>query len=975
MPEVPQNMQQDLQRMELEARSASLTSASSAGAAARPAHGREPSLSTVLNTKIVGYGQQYQQPKAGGTEYSPASNYSQSNYSPFQDSADTSPQFEKKMKDMARDIPSFSPFPKVGGEHIPPSDDEKEAVLAESREHVLHSNDPNMQICWARDVLSYVEIAAEAAVREFETCRKPGDRELGRPPTPRTEHELRLDAVNIVSYLADQGHPEAVFIRSKWLEFGKFGKRQDKKEAYSGYATAAQQGWGRAEYRIGMLYENSNDVDKALRHYHAGLEMKDSAASYRLGMISLMGQHNQRRDIPRGLELIHSAADSADEDAPQGAFVYGMIIARDLPDVTVPEGLLSYDVSVARQYIEKAAYLGFAKAQLKMGQAYELCQLGCEFNPALSLHYYGLAAKQGQPEACLGVSRWFLFGYEGTFVKNEQLAFKYAQLAAKAKLPTGEFAMGYYYEIGIFVEKDLREARKWYELAAEHGNKDALGRIDGLTQSKTLTKQDHETTALTRIKSQHGSQRGKRPERFKQNNALPTLSEGEQGSPRVSPRVSPQPSPRNYPYDQADMPDASRPNSLLGGSRAPGFNVNLPGRPKSAAPYPDDDRPPPLNLGRPKSTAPYPEDDTSGGRPPASPYYNPTIRPSADRPDSAFGIRTQSPGRGGPVSQALRASQPPQLGGNLNIPPAGVDPNRGRPVSASAGWAPQVPAGYRQVSPGPRGQDYGRPASAQYDPRLSAPPVGSGGPAPNNPAHNRLTKTNPNPPGMQATPPAQFPSGGYGAPIPPQSQPGRDYGVPGPRTTSRPASGGHDPYSGRSSAAPSVASHTMSSGGPGPRTDSLGSMSSFPSVATGGARASSARPGVPLKDRPLDYGPGRASAPPNQGRPNVASPPTASSGAMGAPAGRPAAGGKHSKNSASGGPATFEEMGIPQGKHDDDCVSFPRWPPPPTFNLRLTGYRLSCKHSTTYATQAVDGHRQHGRANGLNFSFNDTNYI
>lgn len=30
-----------------------------------------------------------------------------------------------------------------------------------------------------------------------------------------------------------------------------------------------------------------------------------------------------------------------------------------------------------------------------MGTAYELCQLGCDFNPALSLHYNALAARQG----------------------------------------------------------------------------------------------------------------------------------------------------------------------------------------------------------------------------------------------------------------------------------------------------------------------------------------------------------------------------------------------------------------------------------------------------------------------------------------------------------------------------------------------------------------------------------------------------
>ncbi|KAH6652052.1 hypothetical protein BKA67DRAFT_660821 [Truncatella angustata] len=905
MPEVPQNMQQDLQRMELEARSVDPSRMNSATAGSYggrpPVHGREPSLSHVLNTNVGTYGQQYQKPKPDMADYSPASIYSQSNYSPFHENGATSPQLERKLKDMPADKPSFSHFPRITGEHIPPSDDEKETVLAESREHVLHSNDPNMQICWARDVLAYVEISAEAATREYEVCKKPGDRDFGRPSTPRTEHELRDDATNIINYLADQGHPEAVFIRSKWLEFGKFGQRQDKKEAYNGYVTAAQNGWGRAEYRIGMLYENSNDVDKALRHYYAGLELNDSAASYRLGMINLMGQHGQRKDIARGLDLIHQAADTADEDAPQGAFVYGMVIGRDLPDVNVPEGILSFDVAVARQYIEKAAYLGFAKAQLKMGQAYELCQLGCDFNPALSLHYYGLAARQGQPEASLGVSRWFLFGYETSFAKNEQLAYKYAQLAASSKLPTGEFAMGYYHEIGIYVEKDVREARKWYELAAEHGNKDALGRLDGLSQAKVLSKQDHETTTLTRIKSQHGSQRGKRPDRFKQVSAMPAVTED--NSPRPSPRVSPQPSPRQSAFAGSNMPDPSR---LSGERRQPAFTVNLAERPKSAAaPYPEDDRPAPLSLNntRPKSSAPYPEDDMHGAKPPVSPHYNSNIRPSSDRPGSAFGIRTQSPGSQGPPGPAMRASQ---SSSQLGIPAAGMDPNRGRPVSASAGWQPQGPGGYRQSPPAAGYQDYNRPVSAQYP--------GHGGPAANNPAYNRLTKTNPNP-GLPAkgTPPSQYPMGGQGpggAPVP--AQPGREYG---PRTSSRPVSAVNDPYGGRTpSAGPNTTSPAMTGGmGPAPpRADTYGR----PGLPMGGPAASrpgSTRPPVGLQD--TGAASGRASAPPS--RPAAASPAPSAATTSSAQTAPPA---PVKTPSGKSGPSTFEEMGIPQAKKDDECV-------------------------------------------------------
>ena len=806
--------------MELEARSPESRNGSSSAGGAQSRHGREPSLSTVLHT---GYGQQYQQQQS-----------------------------QQQTTDM-RDLPSFSPFPKVEGEHIPPGDDEKEAVLAESRQTVLHSNDPDMQICWARDVLAYVEIASEFAARDFELTQSPGSRDA-RPTTPKIEHDLRVDALNIINYLAEQKHPEAVFIRGKWWEFGRFGYRQDKKQAWADYDEAAQAGWGRADYRIGMLYENSNDPAKALKHYEMGLQVNDSAASYRLGMIYLMGQHNQPRDVQRGLELIHDAASTADEDAPQGAYVYGMLIARDLPDVAIPEAMLPTDLNAARKYIEKAAYLGFGKAQLKMGQAYELCQMGCEFSPALSLHYYGLAARQGQPEACLGVSRWFLFGYENTFAKNEQLAYKYAQLAAKQKLPTGEFAMGYYSEIGIYVEKNLREARRWYELAAEHGNTDAVGRLDGLSQQKSLSKQDHETTTLTRIKSQYGSQRGKRPDRFKQPvTGMPAVSERE--SPRPSPGASPHPSPRAAPYDINGSPDPSR---------APAFGVNLANRPKSSAPYPEDDKPHPLTLPRARSAAPYPEDDM---RQPLSPHYNTNVRPTADRPGSAFGIRTQPSGPGMRQSQSSG-----QMGSNL-IPPAGMDPNRGRP--ASAGWGgPQGPQGYRGSHPG----DQHRSQSAVYDQRL---PVG---PGPNNPAPIRH---NPHGPSQNHYPPggSYGPSGG--APYGQQRQ-----------SSQHP----QDNYGGRGSANTSMASPTMSGGaGPGPRI------------------ASARPPQLPqIQDLGLGGNGGRSSAPPSQARPNMPSPAgstsTAASAAT-APAGPP-------KPKPKPGPATFEEMGVPQGKVESDCVSY-----------------------------------------------------
>ncbi|PHH86788.1 hypothetical protein CDD83_9753 [Cordyceps sp. RAO-2017] len=709
---------------------------------------------------------------------------------------------------MDRGAPSFSTFPKITGDNVPPADEAKEEILWNARRHVLHSQNVSMQISWARDALTWVDIAADAATRE------PANK--SRSSTPRVEHELREDAVNIINYLARQEHPDALYIRSKWHEFGKFGHRVDKREAYTGYKRAAELSHARSEYRLGMLFEQSNDMAKAKEHYYRGMSMQDSAALYRMGMMSLLGQYGESKDFPRGLERIQAAADSADEDAPQGSYVYGMLVGRDLPDIAIPDGLLPFNLETAKMYVEKAAYLGFSKAQLKMGQAYELCQLGCEFHPSHSLHYYGLAAKQGLPEAALGVSRWFLFGYEGVFKKNEELAFKYAQEAATAKLPTGEFAMGYYYEIGIHVNKSISEARRWYQLAAEHGNKDATGRLDSLSQDKSLSKQDHETTTLTRIKSQHGSQRGKRPERLnKQPQHMPTLSESgraptpvddgsghfrkppvKSSSATASPRVSPQPSPGIKPTivsENTSFPDPSRASLMTTGQ----------------------------GLARIAQDPPLPIQRT---RPKARQFHTAwaCIRPWTARPIDRAG----------------------------SLQPLATPPPRGR--VASAGYNHPGLGAHRQPSPGPfpvAGRLY--PADDGRNGLESNLHAYSSGSQTGNRMQKPATRPALSRPGAE-TPPFHDPR----APAQNQERPSRVPGVIG-------------------------------------RPERLGSLP--PQEAQRPSRVASG-PGQGLSNSPK----------PGVGR--TGSAPPSAQGSTTAPS-------KPSK-----GPATFEDMGIPQGKQEGDCV-------------------------------------------------------
>ena len=363
----------------------------------------------------------------------------------------------------------------------------------------------------------------------------------------------------------------------------------------------------------------------------------------------------------------------------------------------MPENYLPLNITAARFNIEKAAYLGFAKAQTKMGAAYELCQLGCDFDPALSLHYNALAARQGEPEAEMAISKWFLCGYEGIFDKNEELAFTYAQRATHNGLATAEFALGYFYEIGMHVPVDLKAAKQWYSKAADHGNKDAAARVDGISRSKTLSKQDHETIAVARIRSQYGSQRNKRPERFKAaSKPMPTIDDDVVDMPDPHDSQIPPAGSRPYPH-QSRIPTPQRPTSAAPypindgpGPRPshhalgyPNSNPRLPSNPRrnyGAVPSNNSQRPPSGASIRPPQ-AYQNVDSMGGGRGRGMPLYN--NAPSAPGAPGAHGHRQPPFGLSGPPqvsSPAIEANRtpPPAVDIGFSAPPdpSGADRRR-----------------------------------------------------------------------------------------------------------------------------------------------------------------------------------------------------------------------------------------------------------------------------------------------------------
>ncbi|PWN43183.1 hypothetical protein IE81DRAFT_365994 [Ceraceosorus guamensis] len=365
--------------------------------------------------------------------------------------------------------------------------------LGNIRDRAMASGDERKKLQWAKQVVKYVE-------------RKHDGTRISDPALVRYVDE----AISLIMRRASINPPdvEALYLRGDLQASGAFPTylRKDLKSAFNDFELSARMGYAPSWFRIGRDYEVLNDAKRALDAYNRGVNASDTGCVYRMGMANLLGQLNLPVDHTRAVALLRQAADTADLDTPQPAYIYGMLLAGEFSHVEIPQHLLKPTPdprnprapatlqSEARRRVERSAYLNFAPAQYKAGWSYEYAQLECPFDPLLSVQYYSLASQGGEIEADMALSKWFLCGADGCFDKNEDLAFTFAEKAARKGLASAEFALGYYYEVGVGCEKDVDQSRKWYKRAATQGNTDAKERIEALDgpAPAVLSRVEHE---------------------------------------------------------------------------------------------------------------------------------------------------------------------------------------------------------------------------------------------------------------------------------------------------------------------------------------------------------------------------------------------------------------------------------------------------------------------------------------------------
>ncbi|EPQ52010.1 HCP-like protein [Gloeophyllum trabeum ATCC 11539] len=370
--------------------------------------------------------------------------------------------------------------------------------------------DPAARVSWCKDVLALVDRVHHAGADAPVGPAHIADAQLQRLADLAVPMLLQIAAATQQQQHQQSPMPrhvaEAVYLRATIQATGAYPQYcpHNPRAAFRDFEQAARSGYAAAWFKLGRDYENFNDLQHAKDCFERGVKLGVESCLYRMGMAHLMGQLGLPPKPELALPLLQKAATLASTDVPQPAYVYGLLLLSEFAHVQIPPYLFTPLIppgsslhAEARRHLERAAYLNFAPAQYKLGHAYEYAQPPFPYDPLLSVQYYSLASQQGEIEADMALSKWFLCGAEGCFEKDEALAYTFAEKAARRGLPSAEFAMGYYAEVGVGGPKDIDAARKWYTRASQHGNADAAERLAALSQPapQALSRQEHD--ALT----------------------------------------------------------------------------------------------------------------------------------------------------------------------------------------------------------------------------------------------------------------------------------------------------------------------------------------------------------------------------------------------------------------------------------------------------------------------------------------------
>ncbi|RKP36391.1 HCP-like protein [Dimargaris cristalligena] len=341
------------------------------------------------------------------------------------------------------------------------------------------SSDPGVMLDFAK----YINKVADQVVLN----------EVGPNEGDKVKNGLYNEAIKVVKRLATQGgfsrgaYAEAQFVLADCYNKGHLGLAPDHDKAFSLYQQSSKQSHPQGTYRTAVCYEmgagTKKDPHRAVQYYRKAASLGDTGAMYKLGVVLLKGLLSQPVNPREGTTWLKRAADQADVENPHALHELALCYEKGgVPSILVDE-------HYAKELYTQAAHLGYEPSQFKLGFCYEYGTLACPQDARRSIAWYTRAAEQGDPEAELALSGWYLTGSDGILQQSDTEAYLWARKAADKGLAKAEYAIGYYTETGIGVKQDMEEARRWYMRSAAQGHKRAMNRLTELKRLGNTTSQ------------------------------------------------------------------------------------------------------------------------------------------------------------------------------------------------------------------------------------------------------------------------------------------------------------------------------------------------------------------------------------------------------------------------------------------------------------------------------------------------------
>ncbi|KAJ1962076.1 hypothetical protein H4R35_007387, partial [Dimargaris xerosporica] len=302
---------------------------------------------------------------------------------------------------------------------------------------------------------------------------------------------LQVEALKIIKRLASPGgfgrgaFADAQFVLADCYNKGYLGLHPDHDKAFSLYQQTSKQSHSQGTYRTAVCYEmgagTKRDPHRAVQYYRKSAALGDTGAMYKLGVIMLKGLLSQPANSREGVTWLKRAADQADRENPHALHELALCYEKgNIPSIIMDE-------KYAKDLYTQAAHLGYEPSQFKLGFCYEYGTLTCPQDPRRSIAWYTRAAEQGNPEAELALSGWYLTGADNILPQSDTEAYLWARKAADKGLAKAEYAVGYYAESGIGVKQDMDEAKRWYMRSAAQGHKRAMGRLTELKRAGSVS--------------------------------------------------------------------------------------------------------------------------------------------------------------------------------------------------------------------------------------------------------------------------------------------------------------------------------------------------------------------------------------------------------------------------------------------------------------------------------------------------------